>query len=62
MIKQRTFLQFAGSTLVALGWSQLALERQSLRYASALALIGRAKHSMNNSHGLWAFICRMLCP
>lgn len=37
MVKRRNLLQFAGSTLAALGLSQLALERQSLRYAKALA-------------------------
>ncbi|PZO45517.1 MAG: hypothetical protein DCF15_21485 [Phormidesmis priestleyi] len=33
-MKRRHFLQFAGSTLAALGMSPLLLERQSLQYAA----------------------------
>lgn len=36
-IKRRQFLQFAGSTLAALGWSQLEIQRQGLEYAKVLA-------------------------
>jgi hypothetical protein len=36
-LKRRQFLQFAGSTLTALGISQLDLTRQGIRYAKSLA-------------------------
>lgn len=36
-IKRRHFLQVAGSALGAIGWSQLDIQRQGLRYAQVLA-------------------------
>ncbi|BAZ13412.1 peptidase C14 caspase catalytic subunit p20 [Calothrix sp. NIES-4071] len=36
-LKRRQFLQFAGSTLTALGLSQLDIKHQSLRYAKAIS-------------------------
>jgi Caspase domain/Domain of unknown function (DUF4384) len=37
IIKRRQFLQFAGSTLAALGFNQLEIEQQAVRYAQVLA-------------------------
>lgn len=36
-IKRRHFLQGAGAALAALGWNQIGIERQGLRYAKVLA-------------------------
>lgn len=37
LIKRRQFLQFAGSTLAALGFNQLEIKQQAIRYAQVLA-------------------------
>ena len=42
-IKRRQFLQFAGSTLAALGLSQLDVQRRGLQYAKVLAQSTRRK-------------------